>query len=93
MKPSGYVTMGWNMKPVLEWIDKDGKTWVHWGAPDCDRNVFAKEHYIEGQEWPVDPVTKEKLPIAYERDWFKKEEGKFNKWLKKIQGLVKEKLK
>jgi hypothetical protein len=50
------VTLGWDLKPHL--CFKGGK--ILWGNAD---RILYPEYFIEG-EFPVDPVTKEKLIIV-----------------------------
>lgn len=55
-KPIG-VTMGWGGEKQL--CFEGGK--VYFNAR-LDK-IFHPEYFIEGEEWAVDPITKEKLPI------------------------------
>jgi hypothetical protein len=50
------VTLGWDGKPHLCFTG--GK--ILFG--DADRILYPK--YFENGDWPTDPITKEKLPIA-----------------------------
>lgn len=50
------VTLGWDGQPHLCFTG--GK--ILWG--NADRILYPT--YFENGDWPTDPVTKEKLPIA-----------------------------
>lgn len=55
MKITG-VTWGYDMKPHLCFDNK----YILFGNAD---RVLYKEYFAEG-DWPIDPITKEKLPIS-----------------------------
>lgn len=51
------VHLGWDLKPHI--FHEDGTYY----PTDIERMVYP-DYFIEGQDWAVDPITKEKLPIA-----------------------------
>lgn len=51
------VILGWDLKPHIG--HEDGTYF-----PTSIERMKYKEYFIDGQDWPVDPITKEKLPIA-----------------------------
>lgn len=53
------VTLGWDRNPTLQL--EDGMIY-----PRSAENIFNKKYYPKGikGEWPCDPETGEKLPIA-----------------------------
>ncbi len=51
------VTLGWDMKPALQF--SDGKIY-----PRSIEKDWYSEYYPDGVEWPVDPDTGEKIPMA-----------------------------
>ena len=51
------VCLGWDLKPHLCFEDR---TYL----PTKAERILYLEYFIEGQEWPINPETKEKLPVA-----------------------------
>lgn len=51
------VTLGWDGKPHL--CFKDGRY-----LPTRAERLLYPSYFVKGQDWPVNPETKEKLPIA-----------------------------
>ena len=56
-KPIG-VTLGWSGNPQL--CFEGGKIYFN---SKLDK-LLHPEYFVDGEEWPIDPVTKEKLKIA-----------------------------
>ena len=51
------VCLGWDGNPHLCF---DNKTYL----PTKAERILYPSYFIDGQNWPVNPTTKEKLPIA-----------------------------
>lgn len=51
------VCLGWDLEPHLYFSDG---TYLYGNA----EKILYPEYFIDGQDWPVAPITKEKLPIV-----------------------------
>lgn len=74
------VAMGWSGKPQLCFEDD-----IVMISSKVDRLLFP-QYFIKGQAWPVDPETKEKLPLVrQEEQWF--EGKKHGSWKTRLKLL------
>ena len=59
---TGYACLGWDLKPHIEW--SDGTYY-----PSKIEKEFYKEYFIDGNDWPINPITKKKLLIRSNKKW------------------------